>query len=325
MKEPKDINENSSDNRDLLGDIFGEDAKTKPDKSEMGIVLEPSQIKILKQSWHCENPLLISAYKEDYRTDFPVSDKSADMLDLPKLDEITQSLLCKRHGPKAGKSRYNKLFSQPEKTYENMAFKGQSAARMGLVITAYIQQVLGLMEKVREPEPNLHLLTQMVKDIFAMSVKAMDQTARSGAFHHLIRRKATLVDTGLEDISELNDKFLSLKLSSEGVLGKDFEEKLKSRSETNKQIKDLLPELNRKSSSTTSFKRKSTVPPQVQDAKVAKTDFSSYRIPKVANNVTKTNDDKSGYKSNFKRSGTGRQNFDKKGSNNSFRGNGRSK
>ena len=55
MKEPKDIDENSSDNRDLLGDIFGEDAKTKPDKSEVGIVLEPSQIQILKQSWHCEH------------------------------------------------------------------------------------------------------------------------------------------------------------------------------------------------------------------------------------------------------------------------------
>ena len=153
----------------------------------------------------------------------------------------------------------------------------------------------------------------------------MKQTARSGDFHHLIRRKATLVDTGLEDILELNDTFLSLKLSSEGVLGKDFEEKLKSRSETNKQIKDLLPELNRKPSSTTGVKRKGTVKPQVQDAKVAKTDFSSFRIPKVENNVAKTNHDKSGYKSNFKRSGTGRQNFDKKGSNNSFRGNDRSK
>ena len=153
----------------------------------------------------------------------------------------------------------------------------------------------------------------------------MKQTARSGDFHHPIRRKATLVDTGLEDILELNDTFLSLKLSSEGVLGKDFEEKLKSRSETNKQIKDLLPELNRKPSSTTGVKRKGTVKPQVQDAKVAKTDFSSFRIPKVENNVAKTNHDKSGYKSNFKRSGTGRQNFDKKGSNNSFRGNDRSK
>jgi hypothetical protein len=51
-----------------------------------------------------------------------------------------------------------------------MASKGQSAARMGLVITAYMQQALDtLMKKVRETEPNLDLLTQMVKDIFAVS------------------------------------------------------------------------------------------------------------------------------------------------------------
>jgi hypothetical protein len=95
----------------------------------------------------------------------------------------------------------------------------------------------------------------------------------------------------LEDISELNDTFLSLKLSSEGVLGKDFEGKLKSRPKTNKQIKDLFPELNRKPSSTNTY-FKSTVTPQVQDTKVAKTDFSTFSISKVANDFTKTNVDK---------------------------------
>ncbi|CAC5418226.1 unnamed protein product [Mytilus coruscus] len=216
--------------RDILGDTFGEDAKTKPDKSEGGIVLDQSQINILNQSWHCDNPLLLSTYTEEYRASFPVSDKSTDILNLPKLDDITQTLLCKRHGPKAGKA-HNEFFSQPEKTFENMAFNGQSAARMGLVITAYMQQALGSsMEKLNDSEPNTDLLVLMVKDILAMSVKAMDQTARTGAFHHLIRRKATLLDTGLKDITELNEKFLSLKLSSDGVLGKDFEEKLKNRS-----------------------------------------------------------------------------------------------
>ncbi|CAG2250523.1 unnamed protein product [Mytilus edulis] len=58
---------------------------------------------------------------------------------------------------------------------------------MGLIITAYMQQALGsLMEKLNDSEPNIDLLVQMVKDIFAMSVKSMDQTARTGAFHHLI-------------------------------------------------------------------------------------------------------------------------------------------
>ncbi|CAG2218405.1 unnamed protein product [Mytilus edulis] len=321
----KDSLDTENVSRDILGDIFGEDAKTKPDKSEAGIVLDQSQINILNQSWHCDNPLLLSTYKEEYRASFPVSDKSADILNLPKLDDITQTLLCKRHGPNAGKA-HNKLFSKPEKIFENMAFKGQSAARMGLIITAYMQQALGsLMEKLNDSEPNIDLLVQMVKDIFAMSVKSMDQTARTGAFHHLIRRKATLLDTGLEDITELNDKFLSLKLSSDGVLGKDFEEKLKNRSETNKQIKDLLPELTRKSAtSTSSFKRKSAVIHTSQDTngpKLAKNDFSNFRIPKVA---AKPSENKGGFKPNFRRFGSGRKEADgeKKGS---FRGNGRSK
>ncbi|XP_071137910.1 uncharacterized protein [Mytilus edulis] len=321
----KDSLDTENVSRDILGDIFGEDAKTKPDKSEAGIVLDQSQINILNQSWHCDNPLLLSTYKEEYRASFPVSDKSADILNLPKLDDITQTLLCKRHGPNAGKA-HNKLFSKPEKFFENMAFKGQSAARMGLIITAYMQQALGsLMEKLNDSEPNIDLLVQMVKDMFAMSVKSMDQTARTGAFHHLIRRKATLLDTGLEDITELNDKFLSLKLSSDGVLGKDFEEKLKNRSETNKQIKDLLPELTRKSAtSTSSFKRKSAIIHTSQDTngpKVAKNDFSNFRIPKVA---AKPSENKGGFKPNFRRFGSGRKEADgeKKGS---FRGNGRSK
>ncbi|CAC5366751.1 unnamed protein product [Mytilus coruscus] len=133
----KDSHNAENVSRDILGDIFGEDAKTKPGKSEGGIVLDQSQINILNQSWHCDKPLLLSTYKEEYRASFPVSDKSADILNFPKLDDISQTLLCKRHGPKAGKT-HNKLFSQPEKTFENMAFKGQSAARMGLVITAYM-------------------------------------------------------------------------------------------------------------------------------------------------------------------------------------------
>ncbi|VDI49373.1 Hypothetical predicted protein [Mytilus galloprovincialis] len=229
----KDSLDTENVSRDILGDIFGEDAKTKPDKSEAGIVLDQSQINILNQSWHCDNPLLLSTYKEEYRASFPVSDKSADILNLPKLDDITQTLLCKRHGPNA--------------------------------------------------------------------------------------------DTGLEDITELNDKFLSLKLSSDGVLGKDFEEKLKNRSETNKQIKDLLPELTRKSAtSTSSFKRKSAIIHTSQDTngpKVAKNDFSNFRIPKVA---AKPSENKGGFKPNFRRFGSGRKEADgeKKGS---FRGNGRSK
>lgn len=320
-----DNSEKEKSENNVLQNIFGDDVKTKPDKDVGGIVLDQSQIDILNLSWRCDNPLSLTAYKDEYKMSFPVSAKSSECLDLPKLDDITQSLLCKRHGPKAGKSKFNKLYSQPEKTFENIAFKGQAAARMGLVISAYLQQALGtLMTKLNEPEPNLDLVIQMVKDIFAMSVKSFDQTARAGAFHHLIRRKATLLDTGLEGISELSDKFMNLKLSNDGVLGKDFEEKLKSRSETNKQIKDLLPELIPKSSAPSHLKRKqnSVQNQDVVPPKVPRNDFSNFRIPKVNN--SKQTEGKGGFKSSFRRTPAGKQDQDV-GKKSSFRDFNRSK
>lgn len=54
---------------DILGDIFGEDDKTKPDKSEGGTCI------VLDQSWHCVNPPLLSTYNEECRASFPVSNK----------------------------------------------------------------------------------------------------------------------------------------------------------------------------------------------------------------------------------------------------------
>ena len=62
----KDSLDTENVSRDILGDIFGEDAKTKPDKSEAGIVLDQSQINILNQSWHCDNPLLLCIFLFDH-------------------------------------------------------------------------------------------------------------------------------------------------------------------------------------------------------------------------------------------------------------------
>lgn len=299
----------SNNVKNVLGDIFGEDAKTKPDKSECGISLDQSQINILRQSWHCDNPSLLSSYKDEYRSNFPVHNNSGEHLDLPKLDDVVASMLTKHHGPKANKIKGNKLFSQPVKHFENLAFKGQAAARMGLIITAYMQQALGsLMEKLNESEPNVDLVIQMVKDIFAMSVKSMDQIGRTGAFHHLIRRKATVVDTGLDSVSELADKVMTLKLSSEGILGSDFEETLQKRSETNKQIKDLLPEICHKPAyASTGTKRKFSGTAS-QDASHPKNtrNESAFKIPKI----DKSKDTKSSF-SHFKKNN--KSESDKKG------------
>ena len=79
--------------------------------------------------------------------------------------------------------------------------------------------------------------------------------------HHLIRRKATLEDTGLNDSKNIKNHIWTLPLSHEGIFGPGLEQKLKERVEINKQISDLLPEVDRKgkrkqlSSSDQSWKR----------------------------------------------------------------------
>ena len=72
-----------------------------------------------------------------------------------------------------------------------------------------------------------------MRDIFAMSTKSLDQVARTGAFHHLIRRKATVADTGLHEFKDLQKTSLTAPLSGEGIFGAEFEKKLKDRKRTN--------------------------------------------------------------------------------------------
>ena len=130
------------------------------------------------------------------------------------------------------------------KSIEKLAFQGQNAARMGIITTAYIQQALGtLLQSLCDKEVNLDRTIQSIRDIFAMSTKSLDQIARSGAFHHLIRRKAVMEDIGLSEIKELKNPLVSLPLSSNGVFGDKFEQTVKERVDKDKQLKELLPEL----------------------------------------------------------------------------------
>ncbi|VDH94104.1 Hypothetical predicted protein [Mytilus galloprovincialis] len=128
---------------------------------------------------------------------------------------------------------------------------------MGIITTAYTQQAFGnLFNTLSENEVNLDKSIQLVRDIFAMSTKSLGQVARAGAFHHLIRRKATLEDTGLNDIKELKHPLVSLPLTKSGVIGDNMEQTLKDRVDKNKQLKELLPELH--VNKTFSVKRKAT-------------------------------------------------------------------
>ncbi|KAH3753733.1 hypothetical protein DPMN_188376 [Dreissena polymorpha] len=87
-----------------------------------------------------------------------------------------------------------------------------------------------------------------------MNTKSLGQLGRTGAIHHLVRRKAAIADCGLNDFREVRNQIWNLPLTHEGIGGSGLEQKLKERVEMNKQISDLLPEVDRKS------KRKNSAP-----------------------------------------------------------------
>ena len=76
-----------------------------------------------------------------------------------------------------------------------------------------------------------------------MTTKSLDKVARAGAFHHMSRRKAAVYDTGLDEYKNYASTIMALPLTSEGVFGSQFDDKLKSKQERLKQIAEVLPEL----------------------------------------------------------------------------------
>ncbi|CAC5408397.1 unnamed protein product [Mytilus coruscus] len=113
---------------------------------------------------------------------------------------------------------------------------------MGIISVLYMQQTLGtLLERV-ENENVSDETCQMVKDLFAISTKSLDQVGRTGAFNHMIRRKAAATESGLNNLKDIQAKVLYLPLSNEGVFGKGLEDKFEKRKEQCEQLDNLLPE-----------------------------------------------------------------------------------
>ena len=69
-----------------------------------------------------------------------------------------------------------------------------------------------------------------------MSTNVFDQFGRSGAKDHLIRRNATMVGIGVDIVKDVSRLADLLSLAWGGVLGKEFEAKLKKRKENNKKV-----------------------------------------------------------------------------------------
>lgn len=251
QQQSSDSKEKSSDkdcnNTNVLSKIFKDEISKK--KSAGGLIIDEAQIEILESTWRSQNPDKISAYREEYRSYFPVHEDSLEFLNVPKLDDILEIMLKQTHGAKAVSNwdTTRQLYSQPFKQIEKLGFQGQFAARMNIISTLYIQQALGsLATYVDQGDVSQETLSNMIKDIFAMSTKSLDQAGRTGAFFHLIRRKATSEDTGLVKLKDMKSKSQYLPLTADGLYGKALEDSLEKRKERKEQLTELLPELNKK-------------------------------------------------------------------------------
>ena len=152
-----------------------------------------------------------------------------------------------------------------------IAYRGQQAAKFGNVIQLYMQHSLGsLLAYLQCDHFDQDQACRMVKDVFSMSTKSLDQAGRTGAFHHIIRRTATMTDTALYELDDANS-FTNLPLSGDGVFGEEFEKLLKSWKEKKKQIDDLIPDIQKKQG----VKRKSNGESEANASKKSNTSATS--------------------------------------------------
>ena len=185
--------------------------------------------------WRAEKPNLVTAFAEETKGSFPIDEETEKFLQVPSLDDLIGRCLVKKHGNKASFSKTGKsLFTQPLKMLEKIAYRGQQAAFVGIVINMYIQQSLaGLIESLTSDNVNVDSAIQQIRDIFAMSTKSLDQMGRTGAFHHILRRQMCMTDTSLYQLEDSRD-VSDLPLTGDGVFGEKLETFLKSRKEKNR-------------------------------------------------------------------------------------------
>ncbi|CAC5394887.1 unnamed protein product [Mytilus coruscus] len=234
-----------------------------------------------QRAWRSDTPQKVTCFRDSYRQSFPVDPSCENYFNVPTFDNTVESLLVKRFGPKAAFSRVPCLFSKELKSLEKIAYQGQLAARMGLITSCYTQQALGiLLDNLQSDTPNLDGAVQNVRDIFALSTKTFDQMSRTGSFHHMVRRRATMYDTRLSDLKDYANTVMSLPLTSEGIFGSQFDEKLKEKTKRNKQPAECLPNLKRVPSSLP-MKRKVTSTNETNDSGFKKGNLTmGSKIPK---------------------------------------------
>ncbi|XP_045165906.2 uncharacterized protein LOC123529589 [Mercenaria mercenaria] len=283
----------SSNTKKCLAEIFGEDAVVGKKPHKEGLVLDESQIEIVQNSFRKEEPNFLTAFSEETFEQFPLDENCESFLKVPSLDSLVECCLTKRYGNKASfaKKKEKTLFNQPCKMVDKIGYKGQQAARMGMVINMYVQQSLGnLLQYIESEDFEKSQAVQQVKDIYAMSARLLDQVGRTGAFHHISRRAVAMTDTGLYEQHD-SLEFSNLPLTGDGVFGVELEALLKSRKEKKKQVDDLIPDVQKKdlkrkfSGTQTEYNKRPAFDSRQNDSRPAtlssSSNWNNFRIPRI--------------------------------------------
>ncbi|VDI31976.1 Hypothetical predicted protein [Mytilus galloprovincialis] len=116
-----------SDNLNLLSKLFKEDIPSESSDNSGGLIIDEAQVRILERSWRTKNPEKLTAFKDEYRSCFPVNDKSKSFLQVPSLDDLLEPMIRTVHGTNSVKSwdKHKQLVTQPLKQIENLAYQGQ--------------------------------------------------------------------------------------------------------------------------------------------------------------------------------------------------------
>ena len=78
------------------------------------------------------------------------------------------------------------------------------ASRLRVISVCYLQQALGsLLNSMQSKDFIIDSAIQSVRYILSMSTKALDPVGRSGAFHHIVRSKAAVSDSGLNNLKDV--------------------------------------------------------------------------------------------------------------------------
>ncbi|CAC5398486.1 unnamed protein product [Mytilus coruscus] len=116
-----------SDNLNLLSKLFKEDIPSESSDNSGGLIIDEAQVRILERSWRTKNPEKLTAFKDEYRSCFPVNDKSKSFLQVPSLDDLLEPMIRTIHGSNSVKSwdKHKQLVTQPLKQIENLVYNGQ--------------------------------------------------------------------------------------------------------------------------------------------------------------------------------------------------------